>query len=108
MESAFKIEEMTRKELEKENQSLRSKLKDKDAEILLIIQEASIVKPEYKNYNFASVYERLGKSAQGSKDMSNSMYSKNYENLLENYKESRANMYKGSNDGDNMYITIKS
>ena len=82
MESAFKIEEMTRKEQEKENQSLKSKLKDKDAEILLIIQEASIIKPEYKNYNIASIYERLGKSATERRDINQSDYSKNYEYLM--------------------------
>lgn len=46
LESALRIEEMTKLELEKENKTLKNKLKEKESEILLIFQEINILKSE--------------------------------------------------------------
>ena len=44
IQSGLKVEQMAKKQLEVENMTLKQKLRDKETEILLIIQEVNILK----------------------------------------------------------------
>ena len=44
IQSALKVEQMAKKQFEVENMTLKQKLRDKETEILLIIQEVNILK----------------------------------------------------------------